>query len=85
MMAKSYEVLSMLIPDGGYVQVGEDYEGIKFLECEPITKAQFEAGFAEYDAWKTEKEAEILAKKASAQAKLTALGLDADDLKALGL
>lgn len=84
-MAKSFEVLAMLIPNGGYVQVGEDYEGIEFLECEPITKAQFEAGFAQYDAWQANNEAEILAKKASAQAKLTALGLDADDLKALGL
>jgi hypothetical protein len=39
-MAKCYEVLSMLIPNGGYVQVGEEYEGIQFLECEPITKAK---------------------------------------------
>ena len=84
-MAKSYEVLAMLIPDGGYVQVGEDYEGIQFLDCEPITKAQYEAGFAQYDAWKSEQEAAQAAAKATAQAKLAALGLTADDLKALGL
>jgi hypothetical protein len=75
----------MLIPDGGYVAVGEDYEGITFLECEPITKAQFTAGFAQYDAIKAEQEAKALADKTSAQAKLAALGLTADDLKALGL
>ena len=84
-MAKSYEVLGMLIPNGGYVQIGEDYEGIQFLECEPISKEQFEAGFAQYDAWKAQQEAEEAAKKAAAEAKLAALGLTADDLKALGL
>ena len=84
-MATSAQVLGMLIPDGGYVAVGEDYEGITFLECEPITKAQFEAGFTQYDAWKAEQSAKAEADKASAQAKLAALGLTADDLKALGL
>ena len=49
-MAKSYEVLGMLIPNGGYVQRGDTYEGIEFLECEPLTKEEYEAGFAAYDA-----------------------------------
>ena len=84
-MATFTEVLSMLIPDGGYVAVGENYEGIQFLECEPITKEQFEAGFAQYDGWKAEQDAQLAADKASATAKLAALGLTADDLKALGL
>jgi len=84
-MAKSYEVLSMLIPDGGYVQVGEDYVGIQFLECEPITKEEYEAGFAQYDAYKTEQEAAQATTKASAEAKLIALGLTITDLRALGL
>ena len=84
-MAKNYEVLSMLIPNGGYVQVGEDFEGIEFLDCEPITKAQYESGFAQYDAWKAEQDAEQVAAKAAAEAKLAALGLTAEDLKALGL
>ena len=84
-MATLQEVLGMLIPNGGYVAVGKDYEGIQFLECEPITKAQFEAGFAQYDAWKAKQEAKAEADKAAAQAKLAALGLTADDLKALGL
>jgi hypothetical protein len=84
-MAQSNEVLGMLIPNGGYVQYGSDYEGIQFLECEPITKAQFEAGFAQYDAWKAEQDTAAVAAKAAAQAKLAALGLTTDDLKALGL
>ena len=84
-MATISEVLGMLIPNGGYVAVGEEYEGIQFLECEPITKQQFTAGFAQYDAWKAEQDAQMAADKASATAKLEALGLTADDLKALGL
>ena len=84
-MATSANVLGMLIPNGGYVLIGEDYEGIQFIDCEPITKAQFTAGFAKYDAWKAEQDAKVEATKTSAQAKLEALGLTADDLKALGL
>ena len=84
-MAKCYEVLEMLIPSGGWYMAGEEYESIEFLECEPITKEQFEAGFAQYDAWKAEQDAQAEAKKAAAEAKLAALGLDANDLKALGL
>lgn len=84
-MATSAEVLAMLIPNGGYTQMGETYEGITFIEAEPISKEEFEAGFAQYDAWKAEQDAAKLAAKAAAEAKLTALGLTADDLKALGL
>jgi len=85
MMAKGAEVLTMLIPQGGWVISGNDFDGIQFLDCEPITKAQFEAGFAQYDAWKAEQDAAVEASKEAAQAKLAALGLTADDLKALGL
>ena len=84
-MATSPEVLTMLIPQGGWITNGNDYEGITFLECEPITKQQFLAGFPQYDAWKAEQDAKAAADKASATAKLEALGLTTDDLKALGL
>ncbi len=84
-MAKPNEVLAMLIPNGGYVQVGDTYEGIQFLECEPITKKQYTDGFEQYDAWKADKEAAQAAAKAAAQAKLAALGLTTQDLRALGL
>ena len=52
---------------------------------EDITEAEFNAGFAKYDAWKAEQDAKKVADKAAAQAKLSALGLTTDDLKALGL
>ena len=84
-MATSADVLTMLIPEGGWLIRGNEYEGIEWLECEPITKAQFEAGFAQYDAWKAEQDAAQVAAKVAAEAKLAALGLTADDLKALGL
>jgi hypothetical protein len=84
-MATGTDVLGMLIPTGGWIISGNDYEGITFLECEPITKAQFEAGFAEYDAWKAAQDAQMAADRAGATAKLEALGLTAEDLKALGL
>jgi hypothetical protein len=84
-MAKVAEVLSMLIPDGGWVATGDEYEGIEFLECAPITKAEFLAGFDKFDAWKAAQEAKEAAALATATAKLTALGLTAADLKALGL
>jgi hypothetical protein len=84
-MATSLEVLRFLIPNGGWVLVGDEFEGIQFVECEPITKAKFTAGFAQYDAWKAQQDSAAIAAKEAAQAKLTALGLTTDDLKALGL
>ncbi len=79
-MAKGSEVLSMLIPQGGWVIVGNDYEGITFLECDSITKAQFEAGFDQYDAWKTQQEATKAAEK---QALLNRLGITEEEAKLL--
>jgi hypothetical protein len=84
-MATGADVLEMLIPQGGWIFVGNDYEGIQFLECDPITEDEFKAGFAKYDAWKAKQDAEKEAAKEAAQAKLAALGLTTQDLKALGL
>lgn len=84
-MATGADVLDFLIPTGGWAISGNDYEGIQFIEAKPITKAEFQAGFTKYDAWKAEQDAQVIAKKEAAQAKLAALGLTADDLKALGL
>ena len=84
-MATGGEVLSMLLPNGGWYISGNDYEGIQFLECEPITKKDFEDGFAQYDAWKAQQDAMQVTAKSAAQAKLAALGLTVEDLQALGL
>lgn len=79
-MARGVQVLDMLIPQGGWIIYGNDYEGITFLECEPITKAEFEAGFAQYDAWKAEQDA---AKATAKAALLTQLGITEDQAKLL--
>jgi hypothetical protein len=84
-MATGADVLGMLIPTGGWAIAGDDFDSIQFIEAKPITKAKFEAGFAEFDAWKAEQAAKAETDKATAQGKLAALGLTADDLKALGL
>jgi len=84
-MATLVEALNFLRPNGGYIAVGLDYEGIEFIECEPFTKAEFDAAFTAFDAWKAKQDANAAADKASAIAKLEKLGLTADDLKALGL
>jgi hypothetical protein len=85
-MAKGSDVLDMLIPTGGWVIYGDDFDSIIYDEgVKPITKKQFEDGFAQYDAWKAKLDADKATAKAAAQAKLAALGLTVEDLQALGL
>jgi hypothetical protein len=79
------KVLEMLLPKGGWALSGDKFEDVQFIEAEPITKAQFDKGCQDYADWKAEQDAAKAAKKAAAEAKLAALGLTTDDLKALGL
>jgi hypothetical protein len=79
-MATGAEVLSMILPNGGWYIQGDNYEGIQFLECDAITKAQFDAGFAQYDAWKAEQDTKAATDKAALLAKL---GITADEAKLL--
>jgi hypothetical protein len=79
-MADSGDVLAMLIPQGGYILVGDDYDGIQFLECEPITKAEFEEGFTKYDSWKAEQDA---TKTAAKTALLARLGITEEEAQLL--
>jgi hypothetical protein len=78
------DVLSYYRPNG-WVSIDNDFDLTIWIDAEPITKAEFEAGKALVKAqWDAQAKAEEDA-KATAQAKLAALGLTADDLKALGL
>jgi len=79
-MATGADVLGMLIPTGGWVISGDDFDGITFIEATPITKVEFEAGFAKFDAWKAEQDAKASAEKAALLAKL---GITADEAKLL--
>ena len=85
-MATTSEVLEMLCPAGGWIITNNDFDTVVWVdERTRCTKEELEAGFAQDDAWKADQEAKAIADKASATAKLEALGLTADDLKALGL
>ncbi len=75
-MATGGEVMTMLMPQGGWAITGDDYEGIQFFDCKPITKEQFTAGFAQFDAWKAQEDAK---KAATKSALLTKLGITADE------
>lgn len=79
-MAKGYEVLTMLLPQGGWAITGEDWEGVEFFEATPITKKQFTDGFAQYDAWKAEQDA---AQASSKAALLDRLGITAEEANLL--
>ena len=79
-MATGADVLQMLIPTGGWVIRGNDWEGVEFYEAKPITKKQFEDGFAKFDAWKQKQESDQAAAKSAI---LDRIGLTADELKTI--
>ena len=79
-MATGAEVLSMLCPNTEWVIYGDDFDSIQWIKGDPITKADFQAGFAKVDAWKSEQEAKAAADKAALLAKL---GITADEAKLL--
>jgi len=84
-MATATEIMEMLRPLGGWSVSGENFDGINCFDCQPVTKSEFDEGFAQYDSWKAQAKADRATAKAAAEAKLAALGLTTDDLKALGL
>lgn len=75
-MITGADVLTMLIPNGGWAITGDEFEGIQFLECEPISKKEFTDGFAKFAEWKADQEA---TKAATKQAILNRLGLTAEE------
>ena len=71
------EVLEMLCPEGGWILVGDSYEGITWIDERPrCTKAQFDAGFAKVQAYKLEQET---AKENAKSALLAKLGITAKE------
>ncbi len=80
-MASGGQVLEMLLPNGGWIINGDDFDGITWVDDRPrCSKAQFEAGFAQYDAWKAEQDAAKAAEKA---ALLDRLGITEAEAKLL--
>ena len=81
------KAIRRLRPNAEFAFVEEDYSTIKWdvLDGEAPTQAEIDAAIKLIKQEEKEAEAQAAAKKAAAEAKLVALGLTADDLKALGL
>lgn len=77
-MATANEVMGMLMPDGGYVLVGEEYEGLTILTDHKISKKEFEEAFAKCDVFLAEKQAQKAAAKAAI---LDRLGITEEEAK----
>ena len=80
-MATGADVLNKLIPTGGWVIIEDDFDSIRYDEgVAPVTKKQFDDGFAAYDSWKAAKEAEVQNRK---DALLTRLGITQEEANLL--
>ena len=78
------KAIQFIRPDAEFVLAADQLTWLDTEQTEP-TNDEIEAGFIAYKAKLEADKAEAAAKKAAAEAKLAALGLDFDDLKALGL
>ena len=77
-MAKGGEVLSMLIPTGGWVITADDFDSIIYDEgVAPITRKQFDDGFAQFDAWQAQQDQAKANEKAAI---LERLGITAEEV-----
>jgi hypothetical protein len=76
--------IQFIRPSCEFVLSGDELQWLDKTQTKP-TDAEIEAGLVGYEAKVEADKADAIAKKEVAQAKLAALGLTADDLKALGL
>ena len=76
--------LNFIRPKAEWSLSDDKLEWLDSIQDEP-SKSEIETGWTAYQAKLESDKEEAAAKKAAAEAKLAALGLDADDLKALGL
>ena len=80
-MATGTDVLGMLLPAGGWIISGDDFDSITWVdERVRCTKAEYQAGFTQYYNQKAEQAAQAVTDKAALLAKL---GITADELKIL--
>lgn len=77
------DVLTFIEPDSQWVITGNEYEGIQWLNDITVTKERLETEIKVYQKHIEKMENDKAAAKASAQAKLAALGLTADEIKAI--
>ena len=76
--------LNFIRPNAEWLMRGLEIEWLDTKQTEP-TKAEIETGWVAYQEAETQAQVEKAVAKAAAEAKLAALGLTADDLRALGL
>jgi hypothetical protein len=74
------DIMDLLRPNGGWLMIGDDWEGIEFVACEPVTKAEFEQALADYPKLLADNKTKAEADKAALLAKL---GITADEAKLL--
>ena len=72
MDTKVNEIIEMLRPGAEYALSNRDFSTVKFFDNTVLSQAEFDAGFAQYDTWKAEQDAQAAADKA---ALLTRLGI----------
>ena len=73
----------LLRPDGGFTVYGNSFGDIVFNECEPFTENELLAAIKSVKSVEAKAKADKASAKASAQAKLAALGLTADEVNAI--
>ena len=78
------KAIQFIRPDAEFALTGDELDWRDENQTQP-TESEIEAGLVGYKAKVETDKADAIAKKESAQAKLEALGLTAEDLKALGL
>lgn len=80
------EIMSILRPNGGWVIKDLDFNSITYDEnVSPVSEDEFHKAINDYPKIKQAQQEQIVAAKQAAEAKLAALGLTTDDLKALGI
>lgn len=76
-MTTGADVLSMLLPNGGWIIVENDFNSIIYVgEVTKLTRKQFDDGFTAYDAWKTEQDQ---SRSSARQILLNRLGITAEE------
>ena len=81
------DAILLLRPNSQFSITNQDYSTVKWdvLKGDAPTQAEIDAAIEQIKADEAQAELDKAAKKAAAEAKLVALGLDLDDLRALGL
>jgi len=81
-MTTAAEVLQYLCPEVEWSITDNDFDTIVWVNVDkaPITKKQFEDGFAKYDVWKAKQDAD---KAAQRQALLNRLGITEEEARIL--